>query len=422
MHISVRQHVGFFANVTLTLSTIVGVFLMTPLIIRTYGQGIFLAWSLINSACGLMFIVDFGITSVMARKFHEIFQKTSNFSRRNWKDFLNFHAVIICTGSGFVIVIFLVQSSFGNVFRLSAQSFLVFIFTLTATLASIASHQQVLKFQILGRYSQVLTLLAFFKIIETGVVFLLINWRPPFVGIPFTVALIHILQFLVLRNLSNRWMFNDAEDTSSIQTLDFRRLNFVSSVLYSASSILGIHATFILQSLFLAPKQVLTVLICRMMSSPIRIFADSLAIGNFDKFIRKSLANDSKQIEHKKSWELWLLLLGFSGIYILLINLIGDFLFTFLSQGQSTSSLILLNLFCIATILDGAIVIYMQIAISAGSLDRAGSTYFLLTISSLILLVSFIQPIGIYAGVASIIFCDLLFFLFQFKLKKKQMP
>jgi hypothetical protein len=419
MRIKIKQHLGFLANITLALSTIVGVFLMTPLILKTYGQEVFLVWSLVNSACGLLLIVDFGITSVMARKFLELFQKPSSFSKKTWGDFLSFHAVILAIGSGLVIVVFLIQSSFGNVFRISTQNVLVFAFLLIATLSTIACHQQIMKFQILGRYPQALTFIAFSKIIETGFVLLLISWQPPFATIPCTVAAIQFFQFLTLRNLANRWLLIHKKKPSIIQKIQFSRLNLVSSVLYSASSILGIHATFILQSFFLAPMQVLTVLICRMIASPIRIFADSLAIGNFDKFIRKSLSSNARNMELKRSTiELWLLLLGFSVIYMFLINIVSNFVFTFLSQGQSTSNVMLLNLFFIATIMDGAIVIYMQISISGGSLGRAGSTYFLVTLMSLVFLVTLIQSIGIYAGVFSIIFCDTIFLLYLLKLKK----
>jgi hypothetical protein len=37
------------------------------------------------------------------------------------------------------------------------------------------------------------------------------------------------------------------------------------------------------------PNQIVTVLITRMIASPIRILADSLAIGNFDKFLKKAI-------------------------------------------------------------------------------------------------------------------------------------
>lgn len=420
-NIKIGRYLGFYSNLILSLSTSVGLFLIIPLIISNYGQKALLIWSLVSSYCGLLLIFDFGITSVMARKLSELFKDTSSFSSRIWGHFLKFHAKILFIGSVLVFLIFIFQSIFGNILGLYTENILIFSFLLVATLSTIASHQQILKFHLLEIYPLALTFLAISKIIETGLIFLLIIARPPFPAIACAVAAIRIFEFLILRTFANQRLFNLRQNTSNVQGIDLRRLDFVSSVLYSASTILGIHATYILQSFFLTPNQVITVLISRMMAAPIRIFADSLAIGNFDKLIHKSLSsNVSKKQENKFIIFLWSLLLGFSGLYVLLINIVGDYFFNFLSQGKLSFNLVLMNLFVVATLLDGVIVIYMQTLISAGSLGRAGSAYFGLTIFSLVFLVPLINPLGMFAGVASIIFCDTLFFLYSARVKKSR--
>lgn len=421
MRIRISQHASFLANLAFTLSSVIGMLLMTPLIIKNYGQGIYLLWSLVNSACGLLFIVDFGITSVVAREFLEVFKKTANFSEKVWRGFLVFHGRILLVCSLVVSLVFILQWNQGNIFKFSPQNLLIFIFTLIATLATIVSHQQVLKFQIKNSYSSALAIIALVKIIETIVIILFLYLKISFTFVSMSIAIFHILQVFVLINLANRDLSRSVIDSSIYQHFEPQKLSFVSSILYSASSVLGIHATFILQSLFLAPTQVLVVILSRMVASPIRIFADSLAIGSFDKYIRRSLSNKSGQGTSKHlSMDLWLLLLGFSSIYMVLINSISKFSIEFLSHGQSTPNLLLLNLFCVATILDGSIVIYMQIAISSGNLNNAGSRYFLFTLICLILLVSLNQPFGVYAGVLSIILCDLLFLLIELKPKNRR--
>jgi hypothetical protein len=315
-----------------------------------------------------------------------------------------------------VSLIFVFQWNQGNIFKFSTQNLLIFIFTLIATLATIVSHQQVLKFQIKNDYSHALIIIALVKIIETTIVILMLYLKISFTIVSMSIATIHIVQVLVLTNLANRDLYLSVIDSSIEQRFAPQKLSFISSTLYSASSVLGIHATFILQSLFLAPTQVLVVILSRMVASPIRIFADSLAIGSFDKYIRRSLSNKSGQGTSKQlPMELWLTLLVFSAIYMVLINSISKFVIIFLSHGQSTPNLSLIHLFCVATILDGSIVIYMQISISSGSLNNAGSRYFLFTLICLILLVFLNQPFGVYAGVLSIIFCDLLFLIIELK-------
>ncbi len=414
----IRYQAGFLANLTFTLSSVMGVLLMTPLIMKNYGQGKYLLWTLANAVCALLFIVDFGITSVVARKFIEIFEKPIDFSIEIWRGFLTFHVKILCVGSLLVSLTFAVLWYQGAIIIFSAQNLLIFIFTLIATLATILSHQQVLKFQVGGLYSRGLTIIAIVRVIETIIVILLLYWSISFTLVTSAVAAIHIFQLFFLASDATTPSAPQAHELPTIRRFEQLQLKFTSSVLYSASSVLGIHATLIVQSLFLAPTQVLVVVISRMISSPIRIFADSLAIGSFDKYIRRSLANIEMQTHHKHlPVQLWSALFGFSAFYVLLINFTHKFVINILSDGQSIPNLLLLNLFCAATLLDGSVVIYTQVAISRGSLGQTGIRYFSITAFCLILLVPCIQIFGVYGGAISIIFCDLLFLFTELNAK-----
>jgi hypothetical protein len=198
--------------------------------------------------------------------------------------------------------------------------------------------------------------------------------------------------------------------------LEFKPNIFMGTIFYSASSVLGIHATFLLQSVFMNPNQIVTVLITRMVASPIRIFADSLAIGNFDKFLRKSILNPStksKRTEMVLIREHWVLIL-FTIPYIVIANFLGRDIVGFLSNGQLQVNFVLLNLFCIATVLDGLIVIFMQFRIAKGLQYGIGLMYLATTIVGLIVLLILIPYLDLYAGAASIILCNLLFMSLKF--------
>ena len=159
------------------------------------------------------------------------------------------------------------------------------------------------------------------------------------------------------------------------------------------------------------PNQIVTVLITRMIASPIRILADSLAIGNFDKFLKKAILNPNAKSSFTQMFlirEYWVLIL-FTMPFTAIVNFLGGDLVDFLSSGQLQVDFVLLNLFCLATVLDGLIVIFMQFRIANGMQHGIGLMYLATTILGLISILIFVPYLDLYAGAASIILCNLLF-------------
>jgi O-antigen/teichoic acid export membrane protein len=158
-----------------------------------------------------------------------------------------------------------------------------------------------------------------------------------------------------------------------------------------------------------------------MIVSPIRIFADAQAIGSFDKFMRTSLTGYNKEQKIRgKAQFLWKLLAAFSVLYFIVIFYLSETVVDFISHGHLLPNLALILLFGFSTFLDGAIVIYMQIAISSGNQGKSGVSYFLFTLLGLILLPLLILFRAIYAGAISIILCDLFFIFSQLYLHKRK--
>jgi hypothetical protein len=149
------------------------------------------------------------------------------------------------------------------------------------------------------------------------------------------------------------------------------------------------------------------------MVSPIRILSDALATGNFDKFIRSSLQiAPTIRKTSRPMVGLFKILVLFASGYLLLLIFAGSFLMDLISYGESNLNLALLILFGAATLLDGAIVIYMQASIANGTQGSKGTLYFSLTLLSLFLLIFLVEILGIYGGVLSILLCDIVFFVF----------
>ena len=413
MQKNLKLNAGFIANLCFQLTSIVGMFLMSPIMLKNYGKDVFIIWSIVNSICALLFIVDFGITSIAAREILKSVQTPNLFSWKSWKNFIIFHTKLIAFFSIFLSFIFIVHLSYQNKSGTNFQNLLIFIFTLIGTIAVILSHQQIIKFQILNKYSKVLLILAFIKIFETVVFLVLLMNSFNFIFIVFLINTIHLLQLFVLRHISNNSLPRRNSDQKIVTVMRFHGLTYISNILYSASTSLGIHATFILQSLMLNPSEILVILFSRMMVSPIRILSDALATGNFDKFIRSSLQiAPTIRKTSRPMVGLFKILVLFASGYLLLLIFAGSFLMDLISYGESNLNLALLILFGAATLLDGAIVIYMQASISNGTQGSKGTLYFSLTLLSLFLLIFLVEILGIYGGVLSILLCDIIFFVF----------
>ena len=413
---TVRKHSGVISTLLFSIITSSGILLMTPLILQNYGKSIYILWSISNSICALLYIFDFGITSVASQKFLSFFKNTGIFSKDYWTAFLHLHSKFLVLASLLLLIIFLFQIYFQKNLRISISSVAIFLITMLSTLTTIVCHQQIIKYQIKENYHLALAILTVTKLFETMLVVLLLFIAVDFITICASLLAVRCLQLLVLQRLSNMSFNEKNNNLNTHMGLEFKPNIFMGSILYSASSILGIHATFLLQSIFMNPNQTITVLITRMVASPIRIFADSLAIGNFDKFLRKSILNPSaksKRTEMVLIREHWVLIL-FTIPYIVIANFLGRDIVGFLSNGQLQVNFVLLNLFCIATVLDGLIVIFMQFRIAKGLQYGIGLMYLATTIVGLIVLLILIPYLDLYAGAASIILCNLLFMSLKF--------
>ena len=407
----IGKHSGVISTLLFSAITSVGILVMTPLILQNYGNSIYILWSISNSICALLFIFDFGITSVASQKFLNFFRNSGVFSRESWAAFLRLHSKVLILVSLFLLLVFILQTYYQKSLQTSISSFLIFLITMFSTLTTVICHQQIIKYQIKENYQLALTILTLTKLFETILVIWLLCISVNFIAICASVLAVRYLQLLALKQFSKSSFQQNHQEGIAAKGPEFGSSIFIGSILYSASSVLGIHTTFLLQSIFMNPNQTVTVLITRMVASPIRIFADSLAIGNFDKFLRKSLFHSDTKRNPKEmvlTREHWMLIL-FAVPYIGVANLFGRDLIVFLAHGQLQVNFLLLNIFCLATTLDGVIVIFMQFRIAKGIQYGIGLSYLATTILGLILLLIFIRYLDLYVGAASIVVCDLLF-------------
>jgi hypothetical protein len=410
-----RKHSGVISTLVFSIITTLGVLFMTPLVLQNYGSKLYILWSISNSVCALLFILDFGITSVASQKFLTLFERTGVFSRDTWREFIRFHSKTLALASIFLLAIFILQIYLQKNLQFSLYYLTIFILTVVSTLITILCHEQIIKYQIRNRYQTALNLITFFKLFELLLTLLMLFLAVNFIVICLSVVLIRCFQLVLLQS-STKMLFQKDNLIRVIHPGNTFPLRiFVGSMLYSSSSVLGIHATFLLQSIFMNPNETVTLLITRMIASPIRIFADSLAIGHFDGLLRKTLHSTNTEPTHKPKSVILdhLVLFSFTTAYFVFANLFGHALINFLSSGQLELNSLLLNLFCLATMLDGMIVIFMQFRISSGMQHRIGFSYLLTTILGLIMLLILVQHLDLYAGVISIIFCDLLFVLIR---------
>ncbi len=407
----IRKHSAVISTLLFSVTTSGGILLMTPLIIQNYGKSLYILWSVSTSICALLFIFDFGITSVASQKFLSHFKKTGTFTIQSWKLFLRFHSKILISVALLLLTIFILQTHFEKNLSMSLNYLTIFLITIVSTLITILCHQQIIKFQIGDNYQTSLTFITLIKLFETLLTLLLLILAINFVTICLSILAVRSFQFFLLRRYSRLSFEIGASFELNQKDPSFSLRYFMGPILYSSSSVLSIHATFLIQSVFMNPNQTVTVLITRMIASPIRIVADSLAIGNFDKLIRRSIVITTSKSTSKPTSLIYdhLVLFVVTTPYVVIANFLGQPLIDFLSSGQLEVNFLLLNLFCLATLLDGMIVIFMQYKISGGMHYGIGFTYFVTTILGFAMLLVLIQYIDLYAGVISIIICDLLF-------------
>lgn len=412
----IRKHSGVISALLLSIITSSGILLMTPLILQNYGRNIYILWSISNSICALLYIFDFGITSVASQRFLSFFKNEKTFSKASWVAFLRFHSKVLTLASLSLLTVFFLQIHFETHLQISISTFSIFLITILSTLITIICHQQIIKYQLKENYHLALLILTVIKFFETILSIFLLFISINFITICASILAVRCLQLLVLQRLSKMSFHEKNKHLNAQIGPEFKLNSFMGTISYSASSLLGIHATFLLQSVFMNPNQIVTVLITRMVASPIRILADSLAIGNFDKFLKEARLKANAKSSFTQVVlirEYWVLIL-FTIPFTAIVNFLGGGLVNFLSNGQLQVDFVLLNLFCLATVLDGLIVISMQFRIAKGMKHRIGLMYLATTILGLLSILIFVPYLDLYAGAASIILCNLLFISVKF--------
>ena len=397
MRISRSSRVATVANLSREGFASIAQVLMVPLFIASFGQFGYVTWITINSYTAFILMSDFGILIVATVFLTNSVRSTDTFAIDIWEKCkaLTLKLSITIAFSLFVLywgINFLFKHNISD----AKTSLLVFVFLAILSILTVWQHTILSTFQIFDRYGQGMTLLAVIRIVEVCLVFILLTFKCQIITLSFAYLIIRsFLTFSLwqkqrkLENFSKRKLVRAPEGTFRAllpPSIGVAALNF--------ASMLGIHGSFLVSTLWLKPGDLIAIAIARMISSPLRLMTTALLIGTFPDFIsHNSVTLDDVsvvQIERVRSN------LRITFITIILtasttLILVSHFIWNFLSRKSLEFPIWLVTLFIIATILDAVIGFVAQEYISKNLAHKIGYIYLVITLFFLALQ----RPLGL---------------------------
>lgn len=403
------------------LVNIVGVssqVILVPLYIRNFGENGYSFLAVIFSISAFILASDYGVYMSASAEINRIFRSNNYFSFTLWRDYSKY----VIKTSGFlalILCLYFWYSSYNNreLWVYSELDSMIFIIFLISSSMSLVQHADLIKYQVREKFGKGLKTLATIRLVEASIQGLILYLGANLVLYTFTTFLLKLLATLLFSSLARRNLnFPKLDEHEPAvfekEFLKFRVI-FRNSVFHFAN-LLNLHGTILIASIWIQPNSLFLVLIARMITSPVRFFAESVIHGGLPRLTVYFASNarlnyQIRSVSIKSALILggFVLLVSFSLISIA----IGPILWRYLSFGNIDYQMDLIMLFLVATFLDSisAILAMMGIAKNKGisiQLLFLGSTFFAL-LTQLIFqnfLDYFAIPIAIISG-------NLVFFL-----------
>ena len=189
----------------------------------------------------------------------------------------------------------------------------------------------------------------------------------------------------------------------------------VPKALFNFSNLLGLHGTMLVASLWIEPRLLFSVLIARMIASPVRFLSDSLINGGLPRLTNHfRILNDRGEIAAKNSINFRLVVFGCLGFIPLFAGttILGPVLWRYLSFSHAGYPRTLILIFLVSTYLDSVSAVMAMLGIARHKDDMIQYVYFASTILAMTLQYVMRYWEGVYSVPVSLIMGDLVFMLF----------
>jgi len=390
----------------LQLVNISGQVILVPVFLRNYSQDLYVSWIVMGALSSFMLLADSAILQTFSVRLSKHYIENNSLSLSLIRKVVWTLVVLELTSFIFLVSVFAVlrvrhdagQTSF-------TVSIGIFCSLLLANMITVGVHFYLLLFQVCGEYKRGINLISKGKIVEICSLIALASIGLELLKLALFIVAIRLLTaYQMARKL--KIQKDEIELPASNSSLLTRNLS--GAIAMSATVILASQGMLVVISQWASAKEILLFTVSKMLAVPIRIAADSFALGTFPLLVKKLHLQENSINYSKRLVRLYLsLVMALSPIIVIL----GVLFFGQLTNNEIAFSFSFLTLIIASVALDGLVnILFQQVLISSKSF-QPGISYLFLTILQLVLVGYLLTLHNIVYVVLLNIFGDLMMLL-----------
>lgn len=385
------------------LITGLGQIALMPIFLIRFGKDNYTTWLTILSYTSCIVLADFGMATVIIHKLIFSIENMQGFNLNLWNWFkrrtLSFALILTALIALFYFPREPFRNSQFNFFDLNIQ---LFIALAVSSIITIYQHFWLYKLQIFRKANLGQANLSTLRIIEVFSLAVLLQFNLLLSQFAWLFVLIKLAAFACLRAINRKIEYPSISCQSIDKSGIFRPA--LGNALITTSNVISLHGSFIFASFWLHPRELISIAIARMLSSPIRTLGTAIASSSLPYLIRNNVTrsraiNQSIALYSILKWSI----IGISTLTFTLLFL-SEPIWEFLSHGLISYDRNLVFWFCMATLADSIQSLIFQKSISRNTSLSGAFVYLCATV----IMTGLQEILGNFFGILAVPLCILL--------------
>jgi hypothetical protein len=367
----------------LQIINITGQIILIPIFLRNYDQEIYVFWIVTSALASFLLVADSPVLQIFSVPLSKDFIDNKALNKTLIRQLIKLLIILELLIFVALTFIFIVLQYNNIAFKYSfTWMILVFFALLVANLFTVTSHYFLTVYQIVGAYKKGLNFISKGKVCELILTIFLVTLGTNLLLLIVAILFSRIATILIMKSHLH---YQKNNSTVVLNKSDFLARNLLGAIASTTTVTFAIQGMLVSLSLWANEQEILLFTISRMLTVPIRIMADSLALGTFPFLLRKMHQNDNSMNFSIKTLRVYIIYLI---CIIPIIILSGSFVFKILTNGQVYFDFQIFMLAILSTVLDGIIAILLQREIIFSRIFYPGLSYLTLTLSQVALMIS----------------------------------
>jgi len=369
-------------HLLLQLINILGQLVLVPVFLRNYPIDLYVFWILMGAISSFMLLADSAILQAFSVPLSKHYINNHLLSKTLIRQVVRTLIVLELTSCVILVSAFgILRIHHNNTNQISLMMALsIFSSLLLANMITVVIHLFLTLFQVIGEYNKGINFITKGKFVEVCLLVAFVSLGLELLILAICIVTVRLLTaYQMARNLK----IPKDEINLSAPHAHLLTRNLTGAVALSATMILAGQGMLIVISQWANAKEILLFTVSKMLTVPVRITADSLALGTFPLLVKKVQLQENTKNYYKKLAQLYALLVVTLAPIIMIL---GFLFFGHLTNNKVDFNISFLLLTIASTALDGLVTILFQQFIIHSKSFQPGIMYLLFTILQLILI------------------------------------